>query len=201
MMPRQRKSTDIRQLQIIEAAQALIRTHGSEHLTVRRIAKKVGISEGAIYRHFSSKAKILSFLLQHIETVLITEVSPDRLGADRATLGAIERVLANHFEGIEKRNGISFQVVAEIISLGDKKLNRQALRTTQKYIACLKELLDRGMRDGSLREDLDTEAAAALLFGLIQSLANNWALSNCSFDLGKSFTAQWRIYSAAIQRR
>jgi hypothetical protein len=46
------------------------------------------------------------------------------------------------------REGISFQVIDEIISLGDRKLNRQASKTIDKYISRLKELLAEGVRDG-----------------------------------------------------
>ena len=66
-MVTKRENTEVRQQQIIDAAGSLIFKYGSEHLTVKRIAAEVGISEAAIYRHFKSKKSILSFLLSHIE--------------------------------------------------------------------------------------------------------------------------------------
>ena len=53
-MAQKRKSTAVRKQQIIEAARKLIIKSGSEHLTVRSIAKEVNITEAAIYRHFKS---------------------------------------------------------------------------------------------------------------------------------------------------
>ncbi len=79
------------------------------------------------------------------------------------------------------RKGISFQVVAEIISLGDRKLNKQASQAINKYISRLKELLTEGIRDGAVRQDIDLEASATLLFALIQGLVNIWSLSEGSF--------------------
>ena len=66
-----KERTEIRQQQIVYAARKLIFKYGSEHLTVKRIAAEVGISEAAIYRHFTSKKSILSFLLTHIESILL----------------------------------------------------------------------------------------------------------------------------------
>src|SRR4030042_2288710 len=74
-MVRKRETSKVRQEQIIDAARKTIIKYGSEHVTVRAIAKAVGISEGAIYRHFKSKKEILSLLADHIEDDLVGEVT------------------------------------------------------------------------------------------------------------------------------
>ncbi|MHB8771332.1 MAG: TetR/AcrR family transcriptional regulator [Syntrophales bacterium] len=196
-----RETTGVRQQQIVAAARVLIFKFGSEHLTVKRIAAEVGISEAAIYRHFKSKKSILAFLLSHTEEVLLADISPERAGSAPVTLDTIENIIRNHFSAIDLRRGISFQVIAEIISLGDKKLNKQAANTVDKYVERLRELLTEGVRHGSVREDIDIEAAASLLFGLIQGLVNIWSLSNGSFKLIDKYTSLWKIYREAVARR
>jgi AcrR family transcriptional regulator len=198
---KKRESTEVRQQQIIDAAAILIFKYGSEHLTVKRIATEVGISEAAIYRHFKSKKSILSFLLRHIEEVLLRDISPETVANEPVTLDTIEKIIRNHFSMISMRKGISFQVIAEIISLGDRKLNKQASQTIDKYIFRLKELLTEGVRDGAVRHDIDLEASATLLFTLIQGLVNIWALSDGSFKLIEKYTSLWQIYREAVARR
>lgn len=199
-MVRKRENTEVRQQQIIDAAGRLIFKHGSEHLTVKKIAAEVGITEAAIYRHFKSKKSILSFLLSHIERVLLSDISPESAGTEPVTLDAIEKILRNHFSTIGIRKGISFQVIAEIISLGDRKLNKQASQTIDKYILRLKELLTDGVREGAIRQNVDLDASATLLFALIQGVANIWALREGSFNLIEKFTSLWGIYRGAIAR-
>jgi AcrR family transcriptional regulator len=196
-----RKSTEFRQQQIIGAAAKLIFKYGSEHLTVKRIAAEVGISEAAIYRHFKSKKSILSFLLSYIEETLLNDISPELMGTKQVTLETIEKIIRSHFSNISMRKGISFQVIAEIISLGDRKLNKQASQTVDKYISRLKELLTDGVRDGAVRQDIDLDSSATLLFTLIQGLVNIWALSEGSFNLIEKYTSLWQIYQEAIRRR
>jgi AcrR family transcriptional regulator len=198
---KKRKSRDVRQQQIIDVAGAMIFKYGSEHLTVRRIASEVGISEAAIYRHFKSKKSILSFLLNHIEESLLRDISPESAGTKPLTLDIIEKIIRTHFSKIGMRKGISFQVIAEIISLGDRKLNKQASQTINKYIFRLKELLTEGVRNGAVRQDVDLEASAMLLFTLIQGLVNIWSLSEDSFNLIDKFTSLWKIYREVIVRR
>ncbi len=197
-MVQKRKSTGARKTQIIAAARKLIIRKGSEHLTVRAIAKEVEITEAAIYRHFKSKREILLFLMNHIMDTMLKEVET-RAESGTHALETIHGVLAEHLTEIEQRRGMSFHVIAEIISLGDKKLNRDVYQKLQLYIDRLKGLLLEGVLQGSIREDIDHNAAALLLFGMIQGLVNYWALSNCSFDLGQNFTALWDVYRNAIR--
>jgi len=53
-MTKGRRSTTVRKKQIMDAARKLIMRSGSEHVTIKNMAKAVGISDGAIYRHFKS---------------------------------------------------------------------------------------------------------------------------------------------------
>ena len=200
-MAKKRENTEVRQQQIVDAAGTLIFKYGSEHLTVKRIAAVVGISEAAIYRHFKSKKSILSFLLRYIEESLLRDISAEAVANEPVTLETIEKIIQNHFSMISMRKGISFQVIAEIISLGDRKLNKQASQTIAKYISRLKELLTDGVRDGAVRQDIDLEASATLLFALIQGLVNMWALSDGSFSLTEKFISLWQIYREAVTRR
>ena len=199
-MVKKRENTEVRQQQIIDAAGRLIFKYGSEHLTVKRIAAEVGITEAAIYRHFKSKKSILSFLLSHIEKVLLSDISPESAGNEPVTLDTIEKILRNHFSTIGMRKGISFQVIAEIISLGDRKLNKQASQTIDKYILRLKELLTDGVRDGAVRKNIDLDASATLLFALSQGLVNIWSLRESSFNLIEKYTSLWEVYRQAIAR-
>lgn len=196
-----REATEVRQQQIIEAAQKIIFKHGSEHLTVKRIADMVGISEAAIYRHFKSKKSILSFLLTYIENILLNDISEETKGTELVTLDIIDKIILRHFSMIDMRKGLSFQVIAEIVSLGDRKLNKQAAQTIDKYIASLVELLSKGVKDGAIRKDIDLEASATLLFTLIQGLVNMWALNEGSFKLITKYTSLWQIYREAISKR
>lgn len=200
-MATKRKKTELRQQQILEAAAKLIFKYGSSHLTVKRIAAVVGISEAAIYRHFTSKKSILSFLLIQLEGIILTEISPECAGTGPVTIDTIERVIGNHFSAIDLRKGFSFHVIAEIISLGDRKLSKQASQVVSKYISRLKELLTEGVRDSAIRKDIDLDASATLLFALIQGLVNIWALSECSFKLTEKYESLWKVYRAAIASR
>lgn len=199
-MNQKHRTTEIRQGQITEAAQKIIVKYGSEHVTVRRIAKEVGFSEGAIYRHFKSKKDILSLLIGNIEENLLGDIALSDV-SEHTPLHVLENILRSHLSSIRRREGISFLVMAEIISLGDRELNRRVSKTIEKYMARLKDLLNRGVDAGEVREDIDLDGAAFMLFGMIQGLVNIWALSNRSFDPEQKYASLWPIFREAVVRR
>lgn len=196
-MVQKRRSTAIRKQQIIDAARKLIIKKGSEHLTVRAMAKEVQLTEAAIYRHFKSKREILSFLMNHIMDTMLHDF--ERTATENApTLVTIDQTLKHHLSEIEQRKGMSFQIIAEIISLGDKKLNKEVYEKLNVYLERLKHLLSEGVRGGYVKGDIDLGASALMLFGMTQGLANIWALSGYSFDLVAKYETLWGIYREAI---
>lgn len=199
-MARKHESTKVRRRQIVDAAMKVIIKYGSEHVTVKRIANVVGISEPAVYRHFKSKRDILLLLAEYIEQSLVEDISRVATGGQTA-LEVLDRVLRSHLSDIERRRGISFHVIAEIISLGDKKLNFRILQAIEKYTSCLKEFLAEGVKSGEVREDIDLDAAAMALFGMVQGLVNIWALNNYRFDPKERYGALWNIFREAVIKR
>jgi len=199
-MAQNRRSTVIRKKQIIAAARKLIVKKGSEHLTVRAIAKEVNITEAAVYRHFKNKREILSFLLSHIMASMMDEI--DRALSDTPpSLETLHSILINHLSKIEQARGMSFQIIAEVISFGDRNLNREVYESINVYIEKLKDLITEGVRGGFIREDVDLDSCATLLFSMIQGMVNIWALGHYRFDLSDKFELLWRVFREAIIKR
>lgn len=196
-MAQKHRSTAVRKQQITDAARKLIIKKGSEHVTVRNIAKEVKFSEAAIYRHFKSKRDILLLLASQITDNLLQDIDNAEMDTGNS-LDRINSILRTHLSTIEQRRGISFLVLAEIISLGDKKLNKQLFDNLQQYVSRLKKLLADGAAAGQVRERMDLDAASLLLFGMIQGLVNMWALSNYEFDLVDKYSALWEVYRGTV---
>ena len=96
---------------------------------------------------------------------------------------------------------MSFLVLAEIISFGDKSLNKKVSAHIQIYVGRLRMLLADGVRASLVRQDIDLDAAALLLFGMIQGLVYTWALSGYKFDLTKKYSDLWKVYKTSLTLR
>ena len=182
-MVEKRENTGFRQKQIAVAAAELIVKYGSEHVTIKRLALQTNLSEAAIYRHFKSKTEILRFLLRHVESTLLADLDQGCLRDSVTSLGLTE-LIEHHISTIEKSHGVAFQVIAEIISMGDATLNRETLAIINSYIESLTQLFQRG----NVR---DADNMALVFFTLIQGLVNLWALSGYAFSLKLKFFQVW----------
>ncbi len=81
---RQRLSPEERRAQIVAAAKALFVTEGIDHVSMRKIARRVGITQAAIYQHFENKEAILFVIIEDffgelrtaLDAVLAEETGP-----------------------------------------------------------------------------------------------------------------------------
>jgi AcrR family transcriptional regulator len=194
--PQKRQKTEVRRTQIADAARKVVVKYGSEHVTVRRIAQETGITEGALYRHFKSKHDILALMVERTQEDIVAGIVKGAAG--QTPLGILESALRNHMSSIEQRKSVSFQVIAEIISLGDKKLNRQASEALERYTAYIGDLLSQAIAAGEIRKDVDPEEAAILVTAAIQGLVSRWALSNYGFNLEQQYLSLWKMLRATI---
>lgn len=196
-MTQTREPTEERRRQIVSAARKITAARGMQVLTIREIAKEVGISEGDVYRHFPSKKDIIVLLIEDIEKTLLDTV--EKAAAEKSgALESLGNVLKAHLSYIEQRRGISLIVISEIVRLADKDLRRRMFEVINRYLSAIEELLARGVKSGQIRQDIDLSTAALTFFALVHATVTLWALSNSSFSLAKKNKRLWESYMAGL---
>ena len=64
-----------RKLQILEALASMLESSPGQRITTAALAKEVGVSEAALYRHFPSKARMFEGLIEFIEETLFSNIN------------------------------------------------------------------------------------------------------------------------------
>ncbi len=64
-----------RRQEILETLARMLEAQQGEHITTAGLAKAVGVSEAALYRHFPSKAKMFEALIEFIEESVFSRVT------------------------------------------------------------------------------------------------------------------------------
>ena len=192
-----RQKTLVRQHQIMEAARNLIAAKGMDGVTMDAIAEEVGLTEGAIYRHFTSKHQILSLLVDDIESNLLDTVRNAQTNGASA-VDSLEHILEAHLSDVEGRRAVSFIVIAEAMGFDGTRLSQRVALMFTHYLELIQAVLDRGIIEGSVRPDVNANAAATTFFGLIESTATLWALNGYSGQLAEFRSQMWDIYKRGI---
>lgn len=167
-MSEHRRTSEVRQSELTDAALHLIATRGIAALTTRRLADEVGLSSGAIFRHFASLEALLDAVVSRVETVLDTTYPPSELPARER----LERFVAARSALVGSQVGILRLVLCEQFLLALPKSGSARLsacvQKTRKFVRdCLRE----GQETGDLRADVDAEALAVVVMGTLQMLA------------------------------
>ncbi|TSA55059.1 MAG: TetR/AcrR family transcriptional regulator [Dehalococcoidia bacterium] len=188
-----RRKKEFRQKQIASAAAKLIVKVGGEHVTIKNLALEIGLSEAAIYRHFPNKSAIYHFLIDYAERILLSDLAYVRED-EFVELTDLECLMKRHVANVIKRRGIFFQVFTEVVSMGDRQLNKEALNAIYNYITCVSQIFRINLSSEYFRKDSDPYCSAFVFYSLLQSLVNFWTLSGYSFDLKSRFDNVWSNY-------
>ena len=151
---------------ILEAARELFTLHGYHGTSTRKLAALVGISEGAIFRHFASKRDILLALLQPNISQNLSAAGlyqPD--DSPRKVLGQFIRMRAEQFSRIFPLLKIVLLESAVEPELKQAWLKQVLLQAREELSTCFAYWQE----SGEIRQDLTPEALSRLfmtqLFG------------------------------------
>lgn len=161
-----REPTENRQRQIADAALRLVAAHGLARLTTSAIAREVGLTEGAIFRHFASKEGIVLAAIDRIEE-LFDEGAPSDAAAP---LDRLRRFIEHRVRVVHDNGGIPRLLFSDELALAAGEVGSarvQAIR--KKGASTIRRCLDDAQRAGSVPRSLDIDAAALVVQGAIMA--------------------------------
>jgi AcrR family transcriptional regulator len=174
-----------RQEEIIQTSVRIIDQRGIQGLTIKNLSKELGITEGAIYRHFNNKREILSSILIQFKDNL--KAFADSIDDNSLTTHDKISGILNHFRNIFEANPAIVSVIfAEEIFQNDNELSKviaEILRNNQHFLlAIIKE----GQQSGELRKDLNPQMMVDSIFGPFRLLVKKWKMEGFDISLKES---------------
>jgi len=173
----QKETTAVRQQQIIKATLEIISEKGVNGLTTAELAKRVGFSEAALFRHFPSKIEILKAAMINVNEYLIGEI---RLitKKDIGPLTKLEEILKFQLGFFDMNRGVPRILFSDELHIGNKELRQTILKRHKNYVDIIKEVFNEAVSVGVFRTDLDIDMAVRAFFGMIQTTVFSCSLSD-----------------------
>lgn len=167
-MGEHRRASEVRQVELVDAALHIIATKGIAALSTRSLAAEVGLSTGAIFRHFASLEALLEAVVTRVEQRLDATYPQPTLEA----VQRLERFVEARSMAVGDQLGIlrlvlSDQFLLALPKSGSARLLACVEKTRAFVIACIRE----GQEAGQLRNDLPAETLAPIVLGTVQMLA------------------------------
>jgi AcrR family transcriptional regulator len=163
----ERKDAGARRVEIADAALKVIAEQGLGHFTALAIAREVGVSDAALFRHFPSKEAIVLAAIARVEEHLLPRFPPET----GDPIGRLGRFFEARVEVIHEHPGIARLVASDqLAQAAPPEGVERVLALRRRSAAFVRGCLDEAAAGGLLAEGLEPDVATTLVLGAILAL-------------------------------
>jgi AcrR family transcriptional regulator len=191
-------SADERREVTIEAVIHLAGEQNPAGITTAEIAKRMGVTQGALFRHFPSKDAILQAVMEWVSDRLLTRIDK-AIAAAASPLRALENTFHTHIDFVIEHPGVPRMLFGELQRAEQTMAKQMAQVLIQRYSERLSQLITQGKQSGELATTLDDNAAITLFIGTIQGLVMQSLLAGDVHKLQADASSLFNLYRRAVE--
>ena len=168
---------------IVQAALEIFVRKGYHGTSVDEITRKVGLTKGALYAHFSSKGELLLRIIDEFKSRFIGGMVEALEQVEGDALKKIHRVIS-----FNSKFAVENQDLCVFLTFLTTELNADvdfepALKSAYKeYQKIISELVRQGIRQGLFKKEFDPETAALTFMALHDGVLHQWVLNRYHLD-------------------
>ena len=193
----EREQKPSRKQQILQALAHMLEVNPGARITTASLAKEVGVSEAALYRHFPSKAKMFEGLIEFIEATIFTRINRIRSEQDE-TLARIEQSTSLILTFAEKNPGICRILTGDALSGETERLRARIAQFFERLETQFKQIL----REAELRDvkssRIDEAAMANLVLAIIEGRIRQYVRSEFKTKPLTHWQEQWTYLASSM---
>ena len=192
-----RLSTEERQAEIVATALCLARESSPALITTADIATAIGVTQGAVFKHFPTKDAIWLAAMRWVRETLLQRLQD---AADQAAtpLDALAGMFRAHVEFVIAHPGVPRFIFHELQQPADSAAKLEVRAVLQGYRKLLLGRLTQSIEQKLVNPDLDPEAAATSFIGLIQGLVMQSMLTGRTAAMRQQADAIFALYRRGL---
>jgi len=188
-----------RRQQILEAFARMLESKPGARITTAALAREVGVSEAALYRHFPSKAKMIEGLIEFMESSIFTRITRI-LAEDAAALGRARSIMWLVLTFAEKNPGFARLLAGDALQGETDRLRTRMRQFFDRLETQLRQVLREGVARNEVDERLPVTSAANLLLAIADGRINHFVRSEFKMKPTADWTAQWELTASSLFR-
>ena len=184
----------------VEAVIDLAAEQNPSDITTAAIAERMGVTQGALFRHFPNKDAILESVMDWVAERLLARI--DKAAATAGTgspLAALEAVFMAHIGFVAEYPGVPRMLFGELQRPGETLPKKMVQTLIRRYRERLQHLFKEGQAQGEINADLDINAASVSFIGSIQGLVMQSLLAGDPKRMRRDAAGVWGIYCRGIR--
>jgi TetR/AcrR family transcriptional regulator len=188
-----RKPTHLRREEIADVAMRILAREGHRKLTTKYLAAEVGLTEGAIFRHFASMEAIAGAIVDRMGEALLPSVA----GEDPHPLRRLEGFFRHRAAMLLGKPELGRLLLSDELAhaAGEAQATRVAAfrQKSQRFVMeCLAQAREKRFID----DEVSLAAAARLTMGALMSLGHGGAFAGSPEE---SIDQLWRLIERALR--
>lgn len=190
---------DERRVATVETVINLAATTNPADITTSAIAARMGLTQGAIFRHFPTKNAIFEAVVEWVVERLMARVEAAAASAT-SPLASLERVFMAHIEFVVAHPGVPRIIFSQLQHAEQTVAKRMVQAMLLRYGRRMSELLTDGQSCDEVDRHIDVDAAATLFIGTIQGLVMQSLMHGDVPRIRIDAPCVFRIYRRGIER-
>ena len=151
-----------RRLQILQVIAEMLQDPAGERITTAALAKRLDVSEAALYRHFASKAQMFEGLIEFIEESLFTVINKIA-SEEESGLKQAQMIVSLLLGFAQKNRGLTRVLVGDALVFENDRLQTRVNQLLDRIEASVKQALRVAATQGALAAEHNFAAHANLL--------------------------------------
>ena len=189
-----------RRQQILEALAQMLESGPGNRITTAGLARQVGVSEAALYRHFPSKSKMFEGLIEFIEDTLFTRINII-LSEEQTAAQRCKKMLMLLLTFAERNPGITRILTGDALTGETARLHQRVAQLFDRFETQLKQVIrEAEMREG-LRPAIPLPAAANLLLSAAEGRISQYVRSEFQRPPTTDWAQQWELLMRGFFQR
>jgi len=181
-----------RRQQILEALAHELEMNPGERITTAGLARAVGVSEAALYRHFPSKAKMFEGLIEFIEESIFSLINRI-LKEEDSSLKRCENILSLLLGFSEKNPGLTRILSGDILTGETERLRHRVSQFYERLETQVKQVLREGEMNKELVLTTPVQAQANLLLAVVEGRIIQYVRSGFKRSPIEHWNHQWTL--------
>lgn len=178
----QRKNSDNRKKEIVLTVLKQADKVGPDRLSASMIAREIGISQPAIFRHFPGMKDLWLAVANHIEAVMHKKWEK-ALNPENTPPEQLKRLILTQLRFIQTVPAVPGILFSRELHVGNKGLRQAFSSIMQGLHRRITQTIIEGQQTGHFNCRNSPEDAAFLIMGFIQGLVLRWSVGGKSFNL------------------
>jgi AcrR family transcriptional regulator len=167
-------------------------------ITTAAIAKRMGVTQGALFRHFPTKDAIIEAVMEWVSERLLARIDK-AISATASPLEALEAAFMTHIDFISEHPGVPRMLFGELQRAEQTLAKRMVQILLSRYGEHLGRLVAEGKDCGELSATLNDKAAVTLFIGTIQGLVMQSLLAGDVRRIRANASSVFTLYRRAIE--